>query len=107
MKSIHLFLLLAALSSPVLANDVDPNGFDKLMTSSSRTRAEVYDDVLHARDVGAIAYGAFGYLATDDTYEYGLGAKSRAEVLADLAVVRASGGINYGEGYDPIAPQPE
>jgi hypothetical protein len=91
----RLLIALALLgSSAAFANDVDPFGFDQQAFESSRTRAEVQDELTRAHASGETSYqGNYGDYERKSTSQ--LVAKSRAEVTQELANARAQGEESY------------
>jgi len=99
-----IVLLLAVLSSSVaLADDVDPFGFEKQHSESSKSRAEVKADVQDARAKGELPrFGELGaqVVATPST-------KSRAQVAAETREAARLGLLSrYGE-QEPRVATPE
>jgi hypothetical protein len=84
-----VFALAALLvSSAVLANDVDPNGFEKQSFKSSVTRAEVIADMKLAQQQGLLPVGELGVKAISEP-----STKTRAQVAAEARMSVHS----YGE----------
>jgi Domain of unknown function (DUF4148) len=97
-----LLVLALLVSSSAFANDVDPFGFDQQAFVSSKTRAEVRDELRQARASGEISYQPTYGDHERKSAPY-LAAKSRAEVEAELAQARAQGEESYDEIDYPLA----
>lgn len=78
MKSIVFVATALAFSGAVLANDVDPNGFEKQHAVSTASRAEVAADLKAAQAQGLLPIGELGVKVVSQA-----SVKSRAEVAAE------------------------
>jgi hypothetical protein len=90
MKSI-VFAAAVLVSGVALANDVDPNGFEKEHFQSSASRAEVIAELKAAQAKGLLPQGELGVKVVEQA-----STRSRAEVAAEA---RASA-HRYGEVAD-------
>lgn len=96
---VPMLMIAMFAAAPVLANDIDPHGFEKQPFVATLTQGDVRADLAQAQAQGALSHGEIYAVASADA----AASKSRAEVSADLTVARGRGETNYGEGYDPIA----
>jgi len=87
MKSI-VFAAAVLASGAALANDVDPNGFEKEHFQSSASRASVIADLKAAQAQGLLPQGELGVKVVLQP-----SAKSRAEVAAEAR----NSARHYGE----------
>jgi len=94
-----IFLAVLAASAPVLANDVDPFGFDKQTTAGGMTRAEA-SALAKAAPPAAMRIDDQGRLITTPS------TKSRAQVAAETAAAARLGLLRFGE-LGPIQPTDE
>ena len=95
MKTLTTTAALAAVlfSTQVLANDVDPFGFEKEHFITSKTRAEVVADLKVAQATGQMPVpGEIGVRPIDTP-----SVKSRTQVAAETLEAKRLGLIAYGE----------
>ena len=89
------------ISARVLANDVDPFGFEREHFFSSKSRAEVVADLRAAQAAGQVPVpGELGVKFVDAP-----SIKPRAQVVAETLEARRLGLITYGE-LGPKQPTP-
>jgi hypothetical protein len=90
MKRLIFIAMFAAASAPVLANDVDPFGFEKEHAPSSMTRAEAVAVAQKAQPV-QMRIDDQGRLITSPS------TKSRAQVAAEAAAAGRLGLHRFGD----------
>ncbi len=87
----NLFLAALLISSSVLANDIDPFGFDKQASPSAKSRAEVRAELKAAQIAGELPVGEIGKaVAVAST-------ATRAQVAAETREAARLGLLSYGE----------
>jgi Domain of unknown function (DUF4148) len=103
MKRTTFLLLALAAAAPVLANDVDPFGFEAEHFVSSRTRNEVQVELRQAQRSGALPVaGEIGMQFVDAP-----SSKTRTQVAAETLEARRLGLLDSRGELGPVLATPE